>query len=207
MRTLLLRSLAAAVLVAAAGTARAQTTSFYRPIQSIWSLSYQMGETLGEVADFVDETSWSGFRLDFRWRVRENLSAGIVTDWSRYDQTTSLFTLEGPNSTVSGPVFRYLETFAVRATAHWYPMKGRLAPYLGLTAGGIWTYDYTQIADLAASDTSFAFAVGPDAGLLVAVGPGLALDAGLSWTWTSADVGPQQDAQYLNWRVGFAWSY
>jgi hypothetical protein len=86
-------------------------------------------------------------------------------------------------------------------------MKGRLAPYLGLTAGGVWTYDYTQIADLAASESEFAFAVGPDVGVLVTLRPGLALDAGLSYTWTSADVGPYQDAQYLNWRVGLAWAY
>jgi hypothetical protein len=207
MKTLLARSLAAAILFLAAGTARAQATSFYRPVQSMWSLSYQMGETLGDLSDFIDETSWSGFRLDFRWRVRENLSAGIVTDWSRYDQEFSMLTVEVPNGAVSGPLFRYLDTFAIRATAHWYPMKGKVAPYLGVALGGIWTYDYQQIADLATTDSEFAFAGGPDVGLLLTLRPGLALDAGLSYTWTSADVGPYADAQYLNWRVGFAWYY
>lgn len=203
----LLPSTIAAALLLAAGQARGQTDTFYRPVHTAWVLAYEMGQPLGGLADFVDSTSWVGFRLEGRWRVAEKISAGFVTNYSRYEQTYSLLTVQQPNGAFSGAVYRYVDTFSARGTAHYYLGSGAFTPYLGATLGGVWTYSYQQTADLAASDTSFEVVLGPDAGLLVTLRPGLALDLGISYSWTSADVGATQDAQYLNWRFGVAWFY
>jgi opacity protein-like surface antigen len=201
---LLLASAAAVALLPAAAVAGEPAAA---PIRSLWSVTYQMGHPTGDVSGFVDATCWAGFRMDARFFPLQRLSAGLATDWTRYDETFPMLTQSTPDGAVSGPVYRYVDTFSVRATAHWYPLAGAVRPYLGVGIGGIWTYQYQQSADLARTDTQFGLTVGPDVGVVVAFAQGIAVDAGAAWAWTPADLGDTKDAQWLTWRVGLAWFY
>jgi hypothetical protein len=205
------RRLAPTLLLAAAATlgapARAASPAPPERSRTLWSLTWEGGSPAGDVTGFLHDTSWAGLRLDVRFFPLRSLSAGIVTDWARYDQTFSLLTETTPDSAVSGPVYRYVDTFSVRAAVHWYPLDGAFRPYLGATAGAAWTYVYQQSADLATADTQFGFVGGPDLGVLVAIARGVAVDVGASWSYTTADLGSTHDAQWVGWRLGFAWSY
>jgi len=83
MKTLI-RSAAIALLALLAVPARAEDGMFdpmssgnYRPDKSIWALNWEIAQPVGDFANYIDRTSFSGFSIESRSMVRRNVSAGI----------------------------------------------------------------------------------------------------------------------------------
>jgi hypothetical protein len=217
MKTLL-RSAALALLALLAVPARAQSGTFdpfdsgnYRPDKSIWSLNWEIAQPVGDFANYVDRTSFSGFSMESRSMVRKNLSAGISFSYNRFDQTIPDYQLVSGTTTFTGPVYRYTDMFGIRALGHYYFLQGDLLqPYLGGGIGGAWAYDYQQLADYSSSGSSFNFIISPEVGTMITLARGatnMGLNLAIRYTYTTASPGKTKDAQTFSGIAGFMWSY
>jgi hypothetical protein len=216
MKTLL-RSAALALLALLAVPARAQSGTFdpfdsgnYRPDKSIWALNWEIAQPVGDFANYIDRTSFSGFSMESRSMVRKNVSAGISFSYNRFDQTIPDYQQISGTTTVTGPVFRYADMFGIRALGHYYFLDGVVQPYVGGGIGGVWAYGFRQLADMSDSQSSFSFIVSPEAGALIQLARGatnMGLNLAVRYTYTTANFGNTKDAQTFSGIAGFMWSY
>jgi hypothetical protein len=197
----------------AAGVAGAQDFATYRPKQSMYILNYEVSAPVGDFHDnYISNTSWRGIGFEGRSWVAQKISVGIGFDFSRYDQTYSLVTAPvGNGGTLSGPVYRYADQFALKGLVHYYILdQGLLQPYLGVGLGGVWTYSYGQIADLANTDNGFDFVASPELGVTITAGKGasqVGLNVAVRYNYTTADFAKVNDAQAVQFVVGIFGAY
>ncbi len=213
MKNAIARTVVVATLLALARAADAQWYETYRPRETMYLFNYEVSNALGSFSDkFVSETSWRGFGFEGRSMVRDQLSLGLGFDFNRYSQTHPMLTQAAHNGgTISGPVYRYADQFAIRALAHYYLMRGPMQPYVGLGIGGVWSYSFQQIADLQASQDGFHFIIDPEIGLLYQLMRGrtsLDLNLAFRYTFTTSDVGRSTGTtQTISPILGLAWAY
>ncbi len=212
MKTMIARAVVIGTLLAA-GTANAQWYETYRPHQSMYLFNYEVSNAVGSFSDkFIDATSWRGFGFEGRSMVRDNVSVGLGFDFNRYSKTESMLTqpLSG-GGTISGPVYRYADQFAMKALFHGYlGGQSALRPYLGLGIGGVWSYAFAQTADIGASDSGFDFILSPEVGLTLTAAKGASsagLNVALRYNYTTADFAKVKDAQSLQVILGLFTAY
>lgn len=199
------RALAAAVLLAAAGSPRAEgyLESPYR-LTTLVSLTWEVGIPLSDLRTYVDQTSFRGGQLEFRFGVARHLSLGLATSWNWFAQNFEQRSVQYPDATVTAAVYDRAQFIALQGTIHWYLVDGPVQPYLGAGGGGAWTSTYQAVADLTSSSTVFDYAARGDAGVLVNLGPGFALH--LSARYQFAHAGPKgaSPAQWIGVNLGLA---
>jgi outer membrane protein W len=217
MKTLI-RNAALALLALLAVPARAEDFVFdpmdsgtYRPDKSIWTMNWEIAQPIGDFTNYIDQTSLSGFSLESRSMVRNNLSAGISFSYNRFDQTYPNLQQTTGTTTVTGPVFRYADMFAVRVLGHYYFLQGKMIqPYLGGGIGGVWTYGYQQVTDFSNTQSNFDFIISPEVGAMITLARGatnMGLNLAVRYTYTTANFGSTKDAQTFSGVVGLMWSY
>lgn len=201
MKTILRIAVIGALL--AAGSARAQWYDTYKPRESLYMFNYEVSSPTGSFGDYINDTSWRGFGFEGRSMVRDNMSVGLGFDFNRFSQEYALLT-QGTTGggTISGPVYRYADQFAIKGLFHTYLRPGNVRPYLGVGLGGVWSYAYGQTADLARTDNGFDFVASPEVGLLLTAARGQSsagLNVAFRYNFTTADFNGVSDAQA--WQV------
>ncbi len=213
-----IRCALAAVALLAAGTARAQfDTGDFKPKQTLWALSYDLAVPVGGMRDYVTDVGWAGLQVEGRFKLNQKFSAGLAFGWNRWTQTYSNYEVGTPyGGAVSGPLYRYVNFFNVRAGADYYVLDGPVQPYLGLGIGGIWNYQYQQVSVATYSTNSFDLLLAPEVGALVSLAKGgsnIALDLRARYVFTTADIaknspgGGTSNAQFMSFQAGLAWFY
>ncbi len=212
MKNVIARVLAVAALLAVAGAADAQWYETYRPHQSMYIFNYEVSNAVGSFNDkFIDATSWRGFGFEGRSMIRDRLSVGLGFDFNRYSQTHSLLSQpSGNGGTVSGAVYRYADQVALKGLVHAYFTDGALRPYAGVGIGGVWSYSYSQIADLGISDDGFDFILSPELGLTWTAARGassVGVNLAVRYNYTTADFAKVTDAQSFAVVLGLFTAY
>ncbi len=210
MKNMIARALVVGALLAA-GSAHAQWYDTYRPRETLYLFNYEVSSALGSFSDkFVSDTSWRGFGFEGRSMIRPGLSLGLGFDFNRYSQSYSLKTATSGLTTVSGPLYNYADQFGMKVLVHGYLTTGSLRPYIGGGIGGVWSYSYSQTADLSKSDNGFDFILAPEVGVLWTAARG-ASSAGVNlavrYTYTTADFQKVTDAQSLQVVLGLFTGY
>lgn len=211
MKNMIAKVLVAGALLAA-GSAHAQTWyDTYKPRESIYLFNYEVSSALGSFSsDFISNTSWRGFGFEGRSMVRDGLSVGLGFDFNRYSQEYGMKTYTTGQTTVSGPLYNYADQFAMKLLVHGYLGRGSLRPYVGGGIGGVWSYSFSQSANLSNSDNGFDFIVTPEVGLLWTAAQG-ASSAGVNlavrYTYTTASFQSVKDAQSLQVVLGLFTGY
>jgi opacity protein-like surface antigen len=214
MKTLL-RAAALALLALLAVPARAQdlvmSSGSYKPERSMFAINWEIAQPISGFADYIDRLSMSGFSMETRSLVRPNVSAGFSFSYNRFDQTFPAYQQVTGTTTVTGPVYRYADLFALRALAHYYFLQGSMIePYIGGGIGAAWAYGYQQVADFSNTQSNIDFIVSPEIGATVMLARGstnLGLNLAVRYTYTTADFGKTKDAQTFSGIVGLMWSY
>jgi hypothetical protein len=214
----LVRISVASIALLSASAARAQYQDYSTPGrsgfhlgQTLVAINYEPSVPIGSFEDYISDWSWRGFSFEGRKKFHPKLSAGLSFSWNRWDQTYSDVSVNLPNGVVSGPVYRYADMFAIRATAHYYLLEGPIQPYAGFGIGGAWAYSFQQVADIADSQNGFHFIVSPEAGVLVQLVPGstaIGLNLAVRYTYTTAEVGRNEDEiSTISTIAGLTWAY
>jgi hypothetical protein len=176
--------------------------------KSLTVLNWEIAGPIGNFAKIIDQTSLAGVSLEERRFVRPNASLGVSFSWNRFSQTSNV-QLPISNGVVSGRAYRYADWFGIRALAHYYvgDPASRAKPYVGFGIGGVWSYAYQQVADLTRSQSNFDFIVDPEVGVLytfVTANVTGTVNLAFRYTFTTATIGNQKDAQTLSGIVGLA---
>jgi hypothetical protein len=212
MKTTIVRAAVIGALLAA-GAADAQEFTTYRPKQSMYILNYEVSSPVGSFSDhYVKDTSWRGISFEGRSWMNEMFSAGFGFTFNRYSQTFSNQSQPAGNGgTISGPLYRYADQFALKGLVHAYFLRGGVVePYVGLGLGGVWTYAYSQVADLAVTDNGFHFIASPEVGLTLTAARGassLGVNFALRYNYTTADFAKVNDMQTFAIILGFFGAY
>ncbi len=212
MKSMIVRTVVAGALLALAGGAKAQWYESYRPHESIYIFNYEISSAVGSFSDnFINAASYRGFGFEGRSMVRDRLSVGLGFDFNRYSQTHSMLSeASGNGGTISGPVYRYADQFAMKALFHYYFGGGALRPYAGVGIGGVWSYSYSQVADLGVADDGFDFILSPEVGLTWTAARGassVGLNLAVRYNYTTADFQKVTDAQSFAVMLGLFTSY
>ncbi len=182
-----------ALLLLGALPASAQSTGWteYRPNSTLFTMGYQMAQPIGGLHDYIDAASFRGVTFDWRSRLAKDFSAGLRFNWNRFNQDWSNLQLTTQTGgTLSGPVFRYADQFALEGIVHYYfgGSDKMITPYLGVGIGGVWSSSYQQTADLGNSQSGFYFITSPEVGLLFTFARGstsAGLNLGVTYNFTT----------------------
>lgn len=107
---------------------KAQDDNFSKEVYAegdqLWGLSYNIGFPNGEFRNFIKETSFRGFNLDYEYLVRKNLSVGFNAAYTLHHETNerASYDFEGPTTgvTVSAKVWRYTHLVPLHLTSRFY---------------------------------------------------------------------------------------
>jgi len=119
--------------------------------------------------DFVGETSWLGFGFDGRWFVNADrpVTVGIALGWHVLDEETSE-TIVFDAGALSGHQHRYLNSFPIMLTGHYYfGDKDRLWVFVGGGAGTYCIIQRFEVGVFAFEETNWHFGIYPEFGVQV----------------------------------------
>ena len=173
--------------------------------QGIYSLTYDMSYALGKTNDHVSNASFRGATLiDGRGFVTENVSIGGSFSWHVFYETES-GSFEDGSTTLTGTQYRYINSFPVMATTHYYFGDGVTTTFYAGTGIGVVSFEKrTEMGLFYSGDTKWHFGVVPQVGVLIPMSASVDFHVSLKYNQTFK-AGNYDANQYLSLSVGFAW--
>jgi len=202
MKTIRILALAIVAVLALHSPSRAQ--QWYGIVT--WNISQPDGDT----KEFVDETSFRGFGLEFRKLFNPKTTIGIMGSWEVFHERTDAneSVSIGP-VTVTGSQDHYINSFPIMLGLHRYlGSEGGTRPYFGINAGGFVLIQTIRVGLAEFEEDSWEWGVMPEVGLVMPVQRGAAFIANLRYSYaiTGEDLdGGDRELRYWGVRVGFAW--
>jgi hypothetical protein len=157
------------VLVATASGAHA-----YR--DKLSAVHYDVGFGLGKTGDYIDDTSWRGWGLDFRQYADRSkpFMWGFTFAWQVMSKRTSDtydFEKQGVTGAITGVQRRYINTLPFLLTGHWVagdPKKLRVS--VGGGAGVYYIIERLEIGVYDFEASNWHFGLMPEADLQIPFG-------------------------------------
>jgi hypothetical protein len=179
------------------------------------AVHYDVGFGLGTTGDYIDETSWRGWGLDFRQYADRSkpIMWGFTFAWQvmskRTDETYD-FETQGRAGAVTGLQRRYINSLPFLLTGHWVlgdPKRVRV--FAGGGAGAYYIIERLEIGVQAFEASNWHFGLMPELGVQIPFGQDMdlflsgryhyAFGAGKSLN------GEGVDHQYVTVSAGLAW--
>jgi hypothetical protein len=179
-------------------------------------ISYNMGYTLGNTNDYVDDYSWRGFGFELRSFIESDISVGMSFGWSVFDEKVDKSNpknvIQLDNGAVSGTQIRYVNTFPIMANFHYYFSKNTrdMSPYVGLSAGGVSVSQNIDINIYTFEASNWHFMLAPEAGIILPMDFGnFYFNAKYNYAFASGETlsGKSEAYTYLSFGVGVCYYY
>ena len=173
-----------------------------------WRLTYDVSIPTGDLNEsYISATSWRGIALDNRWMLSERLSVGLYTNWLTFYEKRDNILQRTQDGAIAayGNQFRYLNTWAFQATAHYYlGQQGQINPWIGLGLGTAYNVQRTELGFLAYIYKPWSFAVSPQLGIDVPVGIGTDFSLAVRYNhYVNSGSAAPIDYSFLGVAVGF----
>ena len=132
-----------------------------------FGMSWDVTIPVGETSNYVGETSWLGFTMQWRKFLNDNISVGALFSWNvlhqrSFETQEFRFTPEGSDREItghlSGEQFRYLNSYPILVESHYYlgdPYDSAVRPYAGLGAGVTPIQRRTEVGLIAITETNW----------------------------------------------------
>jgi len=188
------------------------TTSVFA--QSFGSITYNVAVPTDKLSNYIDQVSWRGFGLEGRWFQSSNLSFGVSFGWNVFDERANdviQVADGGIGGSVSGTQLRYVNSFPMMATGHFYIGKKRetLRLYFGTGVGTYYIKQRLEIGLVAFESDNWHFGLAPEAGVLIKLSRDATMifDVKYNYAFSSGEAlgGGDNDVQYWGFNLGFAW--
>src|SRR3954471_21568786 len=160
------------ILFAAATQIQAQQLKGNSLLGLSWEIAFPSGN------DYLDKTSLAGGRIEYRYMVRENMSAGLAMSWNSFNQYvgTHTYTTGDGATSVTTDMIRQIYTLPLTAIFHYYPntsKSAKIRPSLGLGLGAQYAEQnsYFNVYELASNN--WGFVMRPEIGAFVSLGSGI----------------------------------
>ena len=147
-------------------------TQKYTTIQTenLFFIDYTIGFPSGNLADFLDKTSFRGFSMDFRHMMGENYSLGISAGFQSYYDDMGIQDHIIDNAILHGSTYHYVYSVPLYVTAHYYLSEGdKFIIYGGLGVGTIYNDREVQVGSISINDKDWHFAMIPELGVMYKV--------------------------------------
>ena len=197
-KTVRIVAAALALTVALSAESKAQEGQWF------WGMEYMVGLGTSDTKDFVGGgLSFRNFGIEGRYVASPNMSVSLYFGWNVFfDETTDVIRMGDLD--VSGEQFRYINSFPIMATGHYYfGLPGGFRPYVGV---GVGTYYVENRLDIGLSSIvidGWHFGVAPEIGVVIPVDWHVRsfLNVRYNWMTKTNDIQPS----YFTFGVGFAW--
>ncbi len=130
-------------------------------------ISWNISVPTEELKDFIDETSFRGFGIEFRSFLTKHISVGGVTGWNIMDQRVD-GTIELDNGAITGTQIRYLNAFPIMLTSHLHLGSPRAAirPFIGVGVGTYYVVERFEIGVNLFEANNWHLGFAPEVGFL-----------------------------------------
>lgn len=174
--------------------------------QGMFSISYDIGLTLGGTSEYISQPSFRGFGLEGRGFITDNLSYGGAFSWAVFYEEVGPeeWTREGEDGTVYGKQYRYINSFPLMATMHYY--FGEWNSTRLYAGGGIGANIINQRTDVGlyvVKDEKWRFGLAPEVGVLIPINFNSSLNLSAKYQY-AVKAGDSDAVSYLSFKIGFA---
>jgi len=120
---------------------------------------------------YINTTSLSGWRFEYRKGIKNNLSVGIAMSWSAFDEYVNTETYSSPGKTraITTDMIRQVYTLPITLNAHHYfSTKSKLfETYVGLNLGAQYAEHKAFLNIYELEETNWGFTARPEIGTLL----------------------------------------
>jgi hypothetical protein len=187
------------IVLASFGTAFSQT---------IWSLSYEPATPMGDMRNFIKNTTGRGLSGSAGWYLNEKITLGFTIQWNGFYQKEERGTWEEPGVAITANAWKEFYIVPIYLTGKYHFVEdGMFIPYVGLSVGIVYTEQEAQLGTYELKEKYWKFALAPEVGTRIPMG--------LEKTWGfNVSVRYQMNfynqndislLQYLNYNVGIFW--
>jgi len=150
--------------------------------QGSFTASYPISFPMGDLSDYIGQTSFRGVTMEFNKRVKKTIDIGLEFSWHTfYERQDKKVYTEGTAS-VSGIQYRYTNTMPLLAGVKYYKeTDGNLKPFAGLGLGTLYVNRSTDLGMYRITTEAWQFALRPELGVLFKAGPGVSALLGVKY--------------------------
>jgi len=183
-------------------------TGYSQKEQWYGAFTYSVSIPTGDTKTFIEEISWRGIGLDYRYMIDRTYSVGLSFGWNvLYERSTR--TTQTDNGAVTGTSDRTMNAFPIMANIHYYfGERKSIRPYVGLNAGGYVMNQRFEIGVFAWERDSWEWGIAPEAGVVIPVERdfGIILNGKYNYALTGEDVF-ETTINHTYWQInaGFVW--
>ena len=170
-------------------------------------MSYPIAFPMGDLHDYISNTSFRGINLEFGKEVKPNVIAEIETGWNVFYQEVPDQVYKDGTASISGKQFRYTNSVPILAGAKWIlKSKNNLVPYAGLGLGTMYSDRSTDFGLYRISTDAWQFCLRPELGITFKSrnGPSAMLGVKYYASFNSSDLDGQS---FLTVNIGVVFPY
>jgi len=175
--------------------------------QSMFAITYDIGLPVGSTSDYISKASFRGFGMEFRGFLYDNLSYGASFNWAvLYEELPAQeWTIEGDTRTAYGRQFRYINSFPIMATMHYYFGEwDETRFYAGAGIGPQKIDQRTEVGLYSLTSNKWRFGLAPEVGVLIPINFNSSLNLAVKYQY-AVKAGDAESVSYLNFKIGFAY--
>lgn len=174
--------------------------------QGMFGISYDIGVPVGGTTDYISQTSFRGFSMEGRGFITDNLSYGGSFSWAVFYEEVGpdQFEEEDGTRTVYGKQYRYINSFPLMATMHYYFGEWDATRlYAGGGIGANIINQRTDVGIFVVKDEKWRFGLAPEVGVLIPVNFNSSLKLSAKYQY-AVKAGDSDAVSYISFNIGFA---
>ena len=182
----------------------ASTSAF---AQGLFSVTYDIGLPMGSTTDFIGAPSFRGFGIEGRAFITDNLTYGGSFNWAVFYEEfgpQEWTDEEQETRTAYGKQYRYINSFPLMATMHYY--FGEWDETRIYAGGGIGAQKIDQRTDVGIytiNSNKWRFGLAPEVGVLIPVNFNSSINVAVRYQY-AVKAGDADAVSYLNFKIGLA---
>lgn len=135
--------------------------------QNMFSIQYSMGFPGNNLNDYISETSFRGFGLDYEYITSMNIAFGLDAGVNTFYERKGYDTYTDGTVSITGTQYRYTNSIPLMASVGYYLMPDEiLSPYVSLGVGTIYTLRDTDIGFYSTEVETWHFSLRPEIGAI-----------------------------------------
>jgi len=137
--------------------------------QSSFTMSYPISFPVGDLNEYISQTSFRGFILEWYKRQKPNVDIGLETGWLVFYQREDSKVYTEGTASISGVQYRYTNSVPILAAAKFYKLSDNKTtePYIGLGIGTLYANRSTDFGLYRIENDAWQFLLRPELGIQI----------------------------------------
>lgn len=172
----------------------------------IWTIGYSMALGVGDLNDYIGDTSFRGFEVTLLWPAYEGLFLGVGFGYNGFYEDKGQQTRQLESAAVTATAYNYTDAWPLSGIARYVFLQSSspVRPYLGVRSGVLLMDSTTLITDRSYNDSSAGWLIAPEAGLLAHLSKSVMASLQYSFNFSTASTIGGDELSYNNLMVGLA---